>query len=108
MDIEIKVNANKSVYVKNSMIAYHGEKNVNTLSIDVPIENEKVKWYLLIEKKDIIPFINKRLSIDERLTNYNGIIHCNIVGTDAYPGNDIRSGSICFISDKFILNVKEV
>lgn len=107
MDIKIKVSENKQVYPNDIVIGSVGEKNVDSILADVP-NMPKAKWFLYVANDhQVIPFVRNRINIDERLTHDSSAKIVRIIGTDAKSGEDIKNGTMCFVSEKIILRVKE-
>ena len=107
MKIKLKVNENKTVSPSDIVIGSMGERNIDSLVIEHP-NIAGVKWYLYISNtKMILPFTNDTLVIDHNLTSGDTTKSVVVIGSDAKKGESVTTGKHCFISDKFIMRVKE-
>ena len=102
----IHVNGDKSCSPNDIVIGYVGEKNVDSIIIQLDESLPEMKYFLLVGNK-IYPFIDNELKINEILTSEKGVLKVSIVGSNAKSNQPITSGSLFFHSDNIILRVRE-
>lgn len=106
MNKKITVYKSRKAVISDRILAFENEKNIDSLELEVKQNLPCLNWYLEFDSM-LIPFIDMKIRIDERLTKRKGVYTCRIIGSDAEEGQELEEGKHLYKSSDFEMEVIE-